>query len=177
MSEAGHRWLTPAILATQKAEIRRITAWSQPEKIVQETLSRKALHKNRTSGVAQGEVPEFKRRFWSWFTSVNMMSSNCIHLPSNHMSLYLMAKQYSIHILISSTFTYYVMQYYWYSVILFSFPSFPEFQSSSTATNMFYIWVCIWSCLLLFLYLSLDLSSTYERKHVAFVFLILPNFT
>jgi hypothetical protein len=27
--------------------------------------------------------------FWSWLTSINMISSNCIHLPSNHMSLWL----------------------------------------------------------------------------------------
>jgi hypothetical protein len=33
--------------------------------------------------------------FWSWLASLNMMSSNCIHLPSNHMSLFLMAEQYS----------------------------------------------------------------------------------
>jgi hypothetical protein len=30
--------------------------------------------------------------FWSWLTSLNKMSSNCIHLPSNHMSLFLMAE-------------------------------------------------------------------------------------
>jgi hypothetical protein len=24
--------------------------------------------------------------FWAWLTSLNMMSSDCIHLPSNHMS-------------------------------------------------------------------------------------------
>jgi hypothetical protein len=24
--------------------------------------------------------------FWAWVTSLNMMSSNCIHLSSNHMS-------------------------------------------------------------------------------------------
>jgi hypothetical protein len=34
-----HRWLTPAILATQEAEIRRIKVQSQPRQIVQETLS------------------------------------------------------------------------------------------------------------------------------------------
>jgi hypothetical protein len=28
--------------------------------------------------------------FWSWLTSLNMMSSNCIHLLSNHMSLIFM---------------------------------------------------------------------------------------
>jgi hypothetical protein len=34
-------WLTPVILATQEAEIRRITVRSQPGQIVQETLSQK----------------------------------------------------------------------------------------------------------------------------------------
>jgi hypothetical protein len=38
-----HLWLTPAILATQEAEVRRITVRSQPGQIVQETLSRKTL--------------------------------------------------------------------------------------------------------------------------------------
>jgi hypothetical protein len=35
----------PVILATQEAEIRRITVQSQPGQIVCETLSRKILHK------------------------------------------------------------------------------------------------------------------------------------
>jgi hypothetical protein len=30
--------------------------------------------------------------FLSWLTSLNMMSSNCIHFPSNHMSFFLMAE-------------------------------------------------------------------------------------
>jgi hypothetical protein len=30
--------------------------------------------------------------FWAWFMSCNMMSFSCIHLPSNHMSLFLVAK-------------------------------------------------------------------------------------
>jgi hypothetical protein len=30
--------------------------------------------------------------FWSWLTSLNMMSSHCIHLPSNSMSLFLVAE-------------------------------------------------------------------------------------
>jgi hypothetical protein len=54
------RWLTSIILATQEAEIKRIAARSQPGQIVRETPSRKTLHKNRDSGVAQGEGPEFK---------------------------------------------------------------------------------------------------------------------
>jgi hypothetical protein len=30
--------------------------------------------------------------FWAWLTSLSMMSSNSIHLPSNHMSLFPMAE-------------------------------------------------------------------------------------
>jgi hypothetical protein len=40
-------WLTPVILATQEAEIRKIAVRSQPRQIVHETLSRKTHHKNR----------------------------------------------------------------------------------------------------------------------------------
>jgi hypothetical protein len=29
---------------------------------------------------------------WSWLTSLNMMSSNCIHLPSNYRLLFLMTE-------------------------------------------------------------------------------------
>jgi hypothetical protein len=52
------QWLTPVILATQEAEIRRIMIQSQPRQIVRETLSRKnSSHKKkkkRAGGVAQG---------------------------------------------------------------------------------------------------------------------------
>jgi hypothetical protein len=41
--EARHWWLTPVILATQEAEIRRITVQSHPGQIVRETLSQKHL--------------------------------------------------------------------------------------------------------------------------------------
>jgi hypothetical protein len=56
-------WLTPIIIANQEAEIRRITAQSQPRKIVPETLSQKTPHKNRAGGVAQGAVCELKPQY------------------------------------------------------------------------------------------------------------------
>jgi hypothetical protein len=42
---AKHRRLTPVILATQEAAIRRITAQSQTEQIVHKTLSQKITKK------------------------------------------------------------------------------------------------------------------------------------
>jgi hypothetical protein len=60
---ARHQWLTPIILATQEAEIRRIAVRSQPGQTVGETLSQKILHKNVAGGVAQGEGPEFKPQY------------------------------------------------------------------------------------------------------------------
>jgi hypothetical protein len=57
---AGHWWLTPVILTTQEAEIRRIVVQSQPRQIVLETLSQKNPLQKRTGGVAQGAGPEFK---------------------------------------------------------------------------------------------------------------------
>jgi hypothetical protein len=61
---AGHHWLTPGILATQEAEIRRMVVQSQPGQIVHKTLSQKTLHKKRAGGVALGEGPEFKPQYY-----------------------------------------------------------------------------------------------------------------
>jgi hypothetical protein len=58
MSLAGCRWLTPVILATQKAEIRRMEIQGQSGQIVHETLSRKNLSQKRTGRVVQGVGPE-----------------------------------------------------------------------------------------------------------------------
>jgi hypothetical protein len=45
--------------------------------------------------------------------------------------------QFSVHILISSTFTSYGMQNYWCSIVLFSSPSFPEFHCYKRSTYEF----------------------------------------
>jgi hypothetical protein len=87
-------------------------------------------------------------------------------------------QQLSVHILVSSTFT--DVMFYDITDVLsfFSFPSFPQFhrvvpllQTCSTSEFVynhvcFYVYICL-----------LDLSSMYERKHVAFVFLSLASFT
>jgi hypothetical protein len=58
---AGHQWLTPVILATQEAEIRRIMVW----RIVLETLDLEKTHdQKRTDRVAQGVDPEFKPQYY-----------------------------------------------------------------------------------------------------------------
>jgi aspartate-semialdehyde dehydrogenase len=46
-------WLTPVILATQEAEIRKIMVRSQPGQIVHETPSQKYPTKNRAGEMAQ----------------------------------------------------------------------------------------------------------------------------
>jgi hypothetical protein len=48
------------ILATQEAEIRRITVQSQPGQIAHEILSRIYLTQKRAGGVAQGVGSQFK---------------------------------------------------------------------------------------------------------------------
>jgi hypothetical protein len=45
-------WLTPIILATQEAEIRRIEVQSQPRQIVCKTLSQKTSNTKITGRVA-----------------------------------------------------------------------------------------------------------------------------
>jgi hypothetical protein len=55
--------VTPVILATQEAEIRRITVWGQPGQIVHETLSGKNPSQKRAGGVAQGVGPKFKPQY------------------------------------------------------------------------------------------------------------------
>jgi hypothetical protein len=86
-------------------------------------------------------------------------------------------QQLLIHILISSTLTSYVLLYYWCSIILFSFPSFPEFHrevpllKTCSTSEFVYYHVCF--CVYVYL---LNLSSMYERKHVDFVFLSLVYF-
>jgi hypothetical protein len=58
---------------------------------------------------------------WVYFTLVHSTLSIIILLP--------IFQQLSIYIIISSTFTFYVLQYNWCSIILFSFPSFSKFHS------------------------------------------------
>jgi hypothetical protein len=55
--------VTPIILATQEAGIRKVTVRSQAGQKVLGPLSRKTLHKNRAGVVAQGEGPEFKPQY------------------------------------------------------------------------------------------------------------------
>jgi hypothetical protein len=58
-----HPWLTPEILATQEAVIRKTAVRSQPRQTVHETLSWKKLSQKRSGGVTQGVGPEFKSQY------------------------------------------------------------------------------------------------------------------
>jgi hypothetical protein len=62
-SSARCWWLTPVILPTQEAEIRRIVVRSQPRQIVHKTLSRKKPLQKRAGRVAQGVGLEFKPQY------------------------------------------------------------------------------------------------------------------
>jgi hypothetical protein len=57
------RCLTPVILATQEAEIRRITVLSQSRQIVHKTLSQKNSLQQCSGGMAQGVGSEFKSQY------------------------------------------------------------------------------------------------------------------
>jgi hypothetical protein len=59
-----HQWLTPVILATQEAEIRKFAVRSQPgQRVLWDTILKNPSQKNRVGGVAQGEGPEFKPQY------------------------------------------------------------------------------------------------------------------
>jgi hypothetical protein len=66
--QARYQWLMPTILATQKAEIRRMAVRSQPRQVVLETVCQKNpfthTHTQKgegaAGGVAEGVGPEFK---------------------------------------------------------------------------------------------------------------------
>jgi hypothetical protein len=61
---AGCWLLTPVILATQEAEIRRTTGQSQTGQIVlQDPILKNPLQKNKAGGVAQGKGPEFMAQY------------------------------------------------------------------------------------------------------------------
>jgi hypothetical protein len=57
-------WFKPINVTIQEAEIRRFVVWSQPKKIVHETLSWKNPSQKRAGGVAEGVGPEFKPHYW-----------------------------------------------------------------------------------------------------------------
>jgi hypothetical protein len=58
---AGHWWLTPEILATQEAAIRRIEVQSQPgEKVRARPYLEKNSSQKKAVGAAQGIGLEFK---------------------------------------------------------------------------------------------------------------------
>jgi hypothetical protein len=80
-------------------------------------------------------------------------------------------QQLSVHILLSSTFTSYIMCYYWCSIILFSFPSFPEFHRVvallQTCSTYEFVYDHAWFCVYVYLWIYLPLM----RENVVFVFL------
>jgi hypothetical protein len=91
-SFARRQWLTPVILATQEAEIRRTTVQSQHRQIVCETLPQKHPSQKRAGGVAQGVGPELKPQYCKKKKKkVFMLSDYCKQLSD--MELVLLTKR------------------------------------------------------------------------------------
>jgi hypothetical protein len=59
-TQARHQWLTPVILATQEAEIRRITVQRQPQANMERPYLKKKPITKKGWWSGQGEGPEFK---------------------------------------------------------------------------------------------------------------------
>jgi hypothetical protein len=57
------QWLTPVILATEEAEVRRIINRSKPLQISLQDPISKIPNTKRTDEVAQGVSPEYKPRY------------------------------------------------------------------------------------------------------------------
>jgi hypothetical protein len=73
----------PVIPATQEAEIRRISFWSQPrENSLRDPILKKNPSQKRAGGVAQGVGPQFNsghpNRFTFYFWSAQLMSLNTL---------------------------------------------------------------------------------------------------
>jgi hypothetical protein len=61
---AGHWWLTPIILATQEAEIRKIIVQTQPRQVIFKTLSQKKKKKRPTTHTNKGWWSGLRCRPW-----------------------------------------------------------------------------------------------------------------
>jgi hypothetical protein len=78
--------LTPRILATQEAEIRKITVGSQPWQIVffRDPILKKTHHNNRAGRVAQGVGPEWKPQYYKKKKKILFYSGWNLHLPTQN---------------------------------------------------------------------------------------------